>query len=183
MKRLIQGTLVLGALLVGAWRLDLLPSLNLGVEADTADHLVGRVWIDRLPADDRDIIGHFVMVQTKDKVGATGRSSRWRHATEVFLWKLEDTALTLAFPQERVKAEMKVKTWKCRDAPEPFTLCARFSRGDRSATLYSREDWVVGSEGLPVDVDLPETITAPNLWAQTVDTAWLPADQALPEAP
>lgn len=135
---------LVGACGFGAWKAG---SALLGdEEAQGTQHLVNQVWIDHVPADDRDMIGHLVVLDhPQGKFGATGRSSQWRHIIEVFRWRLEGKRLTLAFPQERVRTAVDVETWRCEgEAPAPFQLCLRLTnqRG-QSVTLYSRDDWEV----------------------------------------
>lgn len=127
-------------------------------EATSARHLQNRVWIERLPRDDRDIITHLVLLDTDDgRFGAAGRSSAWRHIIEVFRWFREDTRLTLDFPQERVRAEFEVRTWECDDeAPPPFELCLELTRQHRSIRFYSRHDWVIEPHG----AELPDSAPA-----------------------
>ncbi|MCA9713293.1 MAG: hypothetical protein H6713_09015 [Myxococcales bacterium] len=135
-----------GACAVGAWKLggaclDWMSSDDVaGVE-----HFQNQVWIDRLPADERDMIQHLVFINSRDgRFGAVGKSSVWRHFVEVFLWKLSQDNLRLYFPQDEAGAGFKVRTWECEDeAPEPFQLCLELSRRDRSLVMYSRYEWVV----------------------------------------
>jgi hypothetical protein len=114
-------------------------------EASGAEHLVNQVWLERLPEHERDMIGHvLVLDHPRARIGIAGRSSQWRHFIEGFKWALEGDRLSAVFPQEKARAQFRVKTWRCEgDAPHPFELCLRISRGDRSAVFYSREDWVV----------------------------------------
>ncbi len=143
--------------------------------AGTRD-LVNQVWIERMPENRQDMIGHIVVLE-KDgqQFGIIGRSSAWRHGLEIFGWRLEGSQLKLFFPQERVRGEVKVRTWKCAgEAPEPFELCAEFSnKQGRSVKFYSRTDWVVkDAESLgALSMETPELagvfdnleLTAPEL--------------------
>lgn len=144
---------VLGVAAATAWGAWALGSALFGddAEAEGTRHLVNQVWIERVPDNHRDMIGHLVILDhPQGKFGVVGKSSNWRHYLEVFMWKLEGSRLSLFFPQEEVKTSVKVKTWDCSDeAPHPFELCLKVSRGDRSATYYSRRDWKVD----PQDVE------------------------------
>jgi hypothetical protein len=113
--------------------------------AAKAEHLVNQVWLERLPQHERDMIGHLLVLDhPRARIGVVGKSSQWRHFIEAFKWALEGDRLLTVFPQERARAQFKVKTWHCEgDAPHPFELCLQVSRGDRKAVFYSREDWVV----------------------------------------
>jgi hypothetical protein len=111
-----------------------------------AKHAVNQVWIERLPANPRDRVDHFVLVRHPEgRIGAIGKSSQWRHHIELFLWGLEGDKLSVFLPQDEVKASLKVRTWECAgEAPKPFELCLELSNAKgRSVTMYSRKDWVI----------------------------------------
>ncbi len=132
-----------GACAFGAWTLG--ACVFGDQEAAGAEHLANHVWLERLPTDERDMITHFLAIDSRDgRFGLVGRSSTWRHVIEVFKWSRENDRLTLLFPQERTRASFNVRTWECKgEAPAPFELCLELARGDRSVVLYSRHDWVV----------------------------------------
>jgi len=136
-----------GACAFGAWTLG---SCVFGdQEAAGVEHLANHVWLERLPTDERDMITHFLALESRDgRFGLVGRSSTWRHVIEVFKWHRENDRLTLFFPQERSRATFKARTWECKgEAPAPFELCLELARGDRSVVFYSRHDWVVEPHG------------------------------------
>ena len=142
-KATLVSLVMVGACAFGAWKVG---TCVLGEdEASSAEHFVNRVWLERMPEDDRDMITHLVALDTRDgRFGAVGRSSAWRHVLEIFKWHREDSQLTLFFPQERTKAQFDIRTWDCKgEAPRPFELCLELSRGHRSVTFYSRYDLVV----------------------------------------
>ena len=117
-------------------------------EAAGTRHLVNQVWIERLPKNQRDMIGHLVLLDIPDgRVGAAGKSSQWRVLLELFQWGLEGDRLSVFFPQDRVKAQLSVRTWACEgEAPEPFELCLEISNGRRKAVFYSLEEWHIDPE-------------------------------------
>lgn len=125
-------------------------------EAAGTDRLVNQVWIERMPADGRDMVAHVVLLEhPQGKLGVTGRSSTWRHFNEIFLWRLRGNELDTKFPQDRVKGSVRVRTWECEgEAPEPFELCLEIGHGGRTAVLYSRLDWVVRPHERAGNVDL-----------------------------
>lgn len=113
--------------------------------AGTRD-LVNQVWLERMPQNRQDMIGHIVILERDgEQFGVIGRSSTWRHGLEIFGWRLEGSQLKLFFPQERVRGEVKARTWKCAgEAPEPFELCLEFSnKKGQTVQFYSHPDWVV----------------------------------------
>jgi hypothetical protein len=141
-KKLITLALV-GACGFGVWKAG---GAVLGdSEVEGTQRLINQVWIERMPEDQRDMVGHLVLVDhPRGKVGIVGRSSTWRHLNEIFLWQLRGSELGTKFPQDRVKGKAQVRTWRCEgEAPAPFELCLEVSHGGRSVVLYSREDWVV----------------------------------------
>lgn len=145
----LKAALALGAiaaLSVGTY------SLFSASDEDTAGtrDLVNQVWIERMPENHQDMIGHIVILERDgEQFGVIGRSSAWRHGLEVFGWRLEGSRLKLFFPQDRVRGEVKARTWKCAgEAPEPFELCLEFSnKQGRTVQFYSRPDWVVKDAG------------------------------------
>jgi hypothetical protein len=115
-------------------------------EVEGTKHAVNQLWIDHVPRDDRDIIAHFVLIDHRDgQFGAIGQSSQWRHRIDVFRWQLDGSSLRMYFPQDRVRGEVKVETWRCAgEAPAPFELCMKLTnKNGRSVTLYSRDDWKI----------------------------------------
>lgn len=130
---------MLGAVALGGWRL----AASWSAEAQSAAMLANRPWIERLPEDPRDVIGHVTFLDhPRGKFGVVGRSSQWRHALDLFGWRREGGRLNLFFPQERVRGQLAVKTWRCAgEAPEPFDLCLELRNDDHRLVLFSREDW------------------------------------------
>lgn len=141
-KKLVALALV-GAGVFGTYQLLSGPESD--EEAAGTENLVNHFWIQRMPEHERDMVAHLLVLDhPRMKIGVAGKSSQWRHFAELFKWGLEGDTLLTAFPQERARAKFKVKTWDCSgDAPHPFELCLKISRGDRSVVFYSREDWVV----------------------------------------
>jgi hypothetical protein len=161
------GACVFGAYKLWSWSSD--------QETAGTKKLVNQVWIERVPADSRDMIGHLVVLKhPRGRFGAAGRSSQWRHLVEVFQWRLEGDRLTAFFPQDRVRTRVKVKTWRCEgEAPEPFELCLKLTAGDRSAMFYSRDEWEIRPRKLDasfdaIAADMPEL-------AGTLESIELPA--------
>ncbi len=136
---------IVGGLVAGTWMVGSRIFGDDEVGDEGARHAVNQVWIERVPADQRDMINHFVLVKhPQGKIGGFGKSSQWRHFVELFQWGLEGERLSVFLPQERQKAQLRVKTWECDgEAPEPFELCLELSNGKRSIKMFSRKDWVI----------------------------------------
>lgn len=137
----LLGLALAGAGAFGLWSLG--QSLLGEDEAAGTKHVVNQVWIERAPEGPRDMIGHLVLIDIPDgRLGGAGRSSQWRHVIELFQWGLEGNRLAMFFPQDRVKAAVNVRSWRCKgEAPAPFELCLEISNGRRKAVFYSLEDW------------------------------------------
>lgn len=170
----LKAALVLGA--VAAVGVGTYSYLSADEDAAGTRNLTNQVWIERMPQNREDMIGHIVLLdQDGQQFGIVGRSSTWRHFLEVFGWRLENNRLKLFFPQERVKGEVKVRTWRCEgEAPEPFELCLEFSNKGRTMQFYSRTDWVVKDADALEDlaVEVPELATVfenSHVAAPTVD--------------
>ena len=151
MSKKTKAAVVAVAIAASGFGLYKLGSKMLSGDAAKAEHLSNQVWIQRLPTDSRDIIGHVVFIEhRRGKFGAVGRSSQWRHSAEIFQWNMQGDTLGMHFPQDRMKGKAKVRTWECEgEAPEPFELCLEISNGDRKVNFYSRKDW-------EIDVDKAE---------------------------
>ena len=124
-------------------------------EAQNTRHVLNQVWIERIPDGPRDMIGHLVMLDIPEgRIGGAGKSSQWRHFLEMFQYGLEGHRLSVYFPQDRVKAKLKVRSWRCEgEAPEPFELCLEISNGRRSTTFYSMEEWRIEPDRLGDSLD------------------------------
>jgi hypothetical protein len=140
--------------------------------------VVNHIWVERLPENERDMIGHLALIRhPRARIGVAGRSSQWRHFIELFKWGLERDRLSLFFPQEEVKAKVKVRTWKCAgEAPEPFEICLEVSSGRRKATYYSREDWIIDVHDIDASREriTSETPELAGVFEQVVVDAPLP---------
>lgn len=145
----VVGACGLGVWKVGSWLLD--------DESRTGSkHLVNRPWIDHMPTDARDMVGHVVVIDHREgQFGFTGRSSQWRHFIEGFRWQLDGDKLHFLFPQDQVRTSVQVKTWKCKgEAPAPFDLCMRITNANGgSAMVYSREEWEIDPSDVQDSID------------------------------
>lgn len=116
------------------------------LDGDDTAYLTDRLWIERMPDDDRDMVGKLAVVRSVDhgRFGVTELGSVWRHHSEVFRWRLDGNVLHTAWPQDGERVSIELRTRECEgQAPDPFELCLDFVDGGRTITLYSRHDWVV----------------------------------------
>jgi hypothetical protein len=145
-KKMFAGVLLVG-LGLGGWRAAV---WYLDREPPTVDLMVNRVWIERLPADPRDLVRELVVLKRSDQsVGIAARASRWHADVDAFLWAMEgDNRLAARFPQDNRRATFAVRAWRCAgQAPAPFELCLELGRGARKIQFYSRADWIVAADG------------------------------------
>lgn len=152
-----------------------------GDEGETAgaEHLRNQIWIDHMPEHRRDIVGHLAFVDHPEgRIGGVGRSSTWRHRLELFMWDQQGSSVMLRFPQNGARGKVKVRTWRCEgEAPEPFELCLELSDGERSRTMYSREDWVIKPQEIEASLDaVAHEVPALTGTFDTLDPATLLGD-------
>ena len=140
----VKAALIATALVAGgatAW------SLSSGDdEATGTRQLVNQVWIEGMPQNKQQMIGHLALLDDgKHQFGGVGRSSQWRHFVEIFGWRLEGNELRMFFPQEQVRAKAKARTWRCEgEAPAPFELCLELTvRDGQKINFYSMKEWVI----------------------------------------
>ena len=109
------------------------------------EKLVNQFWIERIPAGPRDMVWHFVALERDGRrIGALGRSSRWRVFGDRFVWNQQGDQFSFETPQNGCRSQLKARTWKCAgQAPKPFELCLEFEGGGRKYSYYSREDWKI----------------------------------------
>lgn len=114
-------------------------------EAASTRHFKNQVWIERMPKSQRDMVGHLAFIKhPRGRIGVAGRSSQWRHFIELMHWKLSGSTLKVYMPQDEIRTEVEVRTWKCEgEAPKPFELCLELSAKGRKVVYYSRKDWVI----------------------------------------
>lgn len=156
-RKVVISSILAGAFVLGLWRMS---GTDEEAEVASTSHFANRLWIERMPADERDMVAYLAALELPEgRFGATGRASQWRQFTEVFRWALEGDRLRAVFPQEHIRAEFQVRTWDCRgEAPRPFELCMQISKGERSHVFYSMEEWEIrprGSDPLRQLADYP----------------------------
>lgn len=117
-----------------------------------------RIWTDRSPKDDRDLVLYFVPIEIGSKrSGVVQRASRYAFGGEVFRWSRDKSQLTLELPQQNRKTKLSLRTWSCsNEAPKGFDLCLELSDGQHKQRLYSRKGW-----RMPKGEDVPVSIAEP----------------------
>lgn len=108
--------------------------------------LINRLWLERLPRNERDMVMHMVAAQRDSESGGVfAVASQYRVLMELFSFKRTGRdRLVLTFPQDNKRAEVRVRTWACPDkAPKGMELCLEAVYHQTRWRLYSRKDWVV----------------------------------------
>ena len=176
-RRRWLSVLLLAAVAVAGWRAwDWWSATHAG----TTELLFNRVWLERMPRAEREMVRNLALVQHGErKMGVTARASRWRVQADLFRWRMDgEDRLETRFPQDGRQATFNVRAWYCaKEAPKPFELCLELSRGGRTRRLYSREDWIIRSDGEGARADREIGWLAP-----TWDLEALPPSHALGES-
>lgn len=143
---LVSAVAVVG---VAGWKLHArhaAPASTSAVELDAQDGggvLVDRLWLDHLPANQRDYTNFMVILSDED-FGVFQKASMFRGAYEVFNYARQGGSLQLTYPQTRESEKVTVKVRRCKEDGMDFCLdVTGNSRGVQR--YYSREDWVIKS--------------------------------------
>ena len=152
MKKLV---IVFGLIAAGVLGFTLLDE-----EQKPNELLLDRVWIERIPTSPTDMIAQFAMISDQ-KMGVAARGSQWRQMIDIFKYRGNNAKFRLGFPQDKRRLDVSMKAWRC-EAPKPFQLCLEIKAGDRTAKLFSRDDWTL-------DGAWPEFVPKPQFTAVDLD--------------
>lgn len=141
---LITGALV-GAVAFAWHRHDRSTEANTTSTADIADgqldqRLTDRLWVDRLPTNERDVFNVF-MVMADQPVGVFQKASAWQGQYEIFMYQAKGSGgFTVEFPHTGDRNTVRAKVSECNQAGMDYCLeLAGASRGVKR--YYSRKDW------------------------------------------
>lgn len=144
MKKLVVFTaLVLGAVwLFGSSNDDDQDSL------DGRNHVVNRVWIDKVPENLRDKIDIFV-AQADPQFGAFQRTSAYEGDYTVFQWSAGSKG-ALSIDMLQTGKQYKLRAKVSHDNCKQFDVCMTLKGAPRGATkYYSMKDWVIDGTPTP----------------------------------
>jgi hypothetical protein len=138
MKKLVLMVIV-GSLAAGAvwsWKRGDAP-------VDAANRLVtDRIWIDRLPRQERDTINVFGAL-SEEAVGVFQAASQWRGSYEVFRFEASGGEMRLIYPQTGARETVRTRARRCNENQMDFCLeLDGASRGVKR--YYSKEGWEIG---------------------------------------
>jgi hypothetical protein len=140
MKKLLLLVAVVG-IGVGAWQLRS-RSTTTATPSDSK-LLVGRVWIDHLPRNERDVIQIFGMIPDEG-IGLFSKRSVWAGDFEGFRFELKGDEVRAVFPQNNAKEKFRAKARTCNERGMDF--CLDIEGSDHGVKrYYSREGWEIGS--------------------------------------
>lgn len=132
-------------LLLGIGGMLLWQAAGYVIDRRSGPNVINQVWIERMPRGERDLIAHLIAIEHDGhRVGSLGRASRWRVASDGFVWENQGDRVAARFPQNDCRLSVQVRAWKCAgQAPAPFDLCLELKGEKRVFRYYSRTDWVV----------------------------------------
>jgi len=102
-----------------------------------------RIWLDHLPANDRDMV-HVFAVLRDDGFGVFQSTSRWKGEHELFQNEPRGGKLVVFYPQSRQREEITYRAGAC-DGGE-FEYCLELKGASRGVKKYvSKKGWEIGS--------------------------------------
>jgi len=141
MKKLVV-VMVVAVIGVVGWRMHSHRALDAGAQ-DGRDVLAGRVWLDRMPTNDRDSFNVFALLPN-NKIGVFQTRSVWRGVYEAFRYQRSGGQLDATFPQSGDTEQLTIKARRCNERGMDF--CLDITGNSRGAhRYYSRKDWVIKS--------------------------------------
>jgi len=103
--------------------------------------LEDRLWVDRVPSNDRDVINVFVTLGERS-LGAFQAASAWRGTYEGFRYESSGDELRMLFPQTGDKERATARARKCD--VRGMDYCLELSGTSRGVTRYfSRKGWEI----------------------------------------
>jgi hypothetical protein len=129
---------IVGSLVAGVWRWT-----HTEPPVDAASRLVtDRIWIDRLPRNERDTINVFGAL-SEQSVGVFQATSQWRGSFEAFRFEASGGEMRLVFPQTGVRETVQVRARRCSEHGMDF--CMELEGASRGVKrYYSKEGWEIG---------------------------------------
>lgn len=110
--------------------------------------LKDRVWIDHMPAHDRDKLNLFIALTPRPRQGPQGpfglfeNVSPWEGHFEAFRYESQGEEMRIVFPQSGDRETLTVKPRKCSE--QGMDYCLEVSGSTRGVSnYYSRKGWEV----------------------------------------
>jgi hypothetical protein len=146
-----KGLVLVGTIVAGALAIKLWIGGGVGDSAPSEPRLIfNRIWLDRLPGNERDTINGFGAV-TRESVGMFQSASRWKGAYELFRYDARGAELRVVYPQTGETETLRARAWTCKEAVMDYCLeLAGSSRGVKR--YHSRKGWELGAAAAAEDV-------------------------------
>ncbi|HEU4729650.1 MAG TPA: hypothetical protein VFT22_17265 [Kofleriaceae bacterium] len=108
--------------------------------------LADRVWIDRVPRNERDTIHVFAAI-SQHSVGAFQAMSAWRGSYEGFRFEAGGGELRLVYPQTGERESVRFTARRCKEQRMDF--CLELEGASRGVKRYfSKEGWEIRDRDL-----------------------------------
>ena len=121
-----------------------------GTSRDERVAVANRVWIERLPASDRDAVDALIVIDDEDNDLAAGvfqRSSVWQGRYEIFTFERDGDRLALTFPQTGTHETVQARARRCNERGMDY--CLELTGSSRGVTRYvSKKGWELGDHDL-----------------------------------
>ncbi len=105
--------------------------------------LVGRIWVDHVPRNERDMIQLFGLLPD-DPIGIFSKRSVWKGDFEGFRFEVNGDEVRALFPHDGKKEKFRAKARACNEGGMDF--CLDIQGSDHGVKrYYSREGWEIGS--------------------------------------
>jgi hypothetical protein len=111
------------------------------MRAASTEHLLDRVWIDRVTEEPRELVELLYFMEGHD-VGLSGKRSHYRFSLDFVRWTLEEDRLSLHLLQEDRRVSYRARTWKCApgEAPnEDFEYCMTLTGPDGTRKYFAAD--------------------------------------------
>ena len=103
-----------------------------------------RLWVDHLPADDRDMIEVFAALSDENSgIGIFQTESVWKGSFEIFTYEGHGGELRVAYPQSGKKETVRARASHCNQAEMDYCLSVKGGRGAKR--YYSQIGWEIDS--------------------------------------
>lgn len=110
---------------------------------DQLETLMNRVWVDKLPAGDREKVSVLVVIDDDDEpFGVFQERSAFQGDFDVFTHTIQGDALKITMLQQGAKATLRYKAVACKE--REFDFCLELQGSPRGPVrYYSRKGWEV----------------------------------------
>lgn len=134
MKKLVLAA-VLAATVYGGWRWQQTDP----VETSSKNLVFNRLWIDHLPASERDAF-NVLILSKPESMGGFAQETLWHGEIERFRFEAHGEEIRAVFPWKGDREQLRVKATACDEAEMDYCLDITGSKRGVSR-YYSRNGW------------------------------------------